>query len=805
MGASAMSRSGGFVTKAADKRECIVLIVGLLLVLLSLSRYIVNGEPVDIRSDEMEAALRIPLSDGMEIRQPLTITEEMNWRQGYYALLVAECDGNSAGKIICTLEQGKVVGTAAISLREMAAGEWIRLKELDFGELECGEAVLCLSTEGVSEGEFAVAAGPDYYGFGIMDVNGAKQGSTLAQAYHYHITGTEYKVRLLCYGVVALCALALVLLAGGRHIESGGRCVAVFGVMTVLFMAMIYVLDSSIYLEPAYAEAVTNFMQYAREEKLAANLLITDAGYLPLLPRLITLFYVKVLRLPSAYVLYFMQITASLLCSMVWSFFVLSPFRKTMRLSGRILWCILVMMTCFYEETLFFTNHAYWGIYLLLLMLVADLRKFPKWIYAGLLVVSALICLSKGTYAVMLPLMILYLIFFRKSVGIREKVFACVVSAASFLQLLYSFSGQGDGSSWIGADSMGQIGYWFRLCGRVFAEFGGYLLLPLGRSVERLSGLILVLALAVFIFLVVDFTGKVLIPVIKGKMICRERIAFYAVVMFQLIVSAFYLVTVKPVPDAWNDIGKITFGQMGHKYEIFSDIGFYMLLLTGAALFKQEYRLIKKMGRGDEAKAAIIDRSGINDGGACYGILILLAVFCLTNPVMELTGWADAAVSDGRQYAGDINAGWWDHKDMIAENAFFIPVRADYWGYGRNSTVYQVGTDDYFEEVSVINMEETLPEGYHSEFEIQDVMQVQNLIEVMIRYPARIDRPVCQAQLLDGEGNVTAESRQIGSGRNKKCLFRFANPVSDVKTIRFTDEDGNPVYYKDYVAWVCAW
>ena len=66
---------------------------------------------------------------------------------------------------------------------------------------------------------------------------------------------------------------------------------------------------------------------------------------------------------------------------------------------------MLVMMTCFCEETLFFTNHAYWGIYLLLLLLVADLEAFPGWVYAGLLGAASLICLSKGTYAVMLPLM----------------------------------------------------------------------------------------------------------------------------------------------------------------------------------------------------------------------------------------------------------------------------------------------------------------------------------------------------------------------------------------------------------------
>lgn len=85
-------------------------------------------------------------------------------------------------------------------------------------------------------------------------------------------------------------------------------------------MAVIYLVDSSVYLEPTYAEAVTNFLRFAREEKLTANLLIADAGYLPLLPRLITLFYVKLLRVPAAAALYFMQGTACLLCSMVWAF-----------------------------------------------------------------------------------------------------------------------------------------------------------------------------------------------------------------------------------------------------------------------------------------------------------------------------------------------------------------------------------------------------------------------------------------------------------------------------------------------------
>lgn len=140
MGAAAVSKW---------KSEYIVLTAGLLLMLLVLSRYIVNGEPVDVRSDEAEIPVSIGLSDGIKIRQPLTLTEEMSWRQGYYALRFAECDPDSSGQVICTVEQEGIQETAVIPLGEIQAGEWIRLDGLDFGELACKEAVLSLVTSGV--------------------------------------------------------------------------------------------------------------------------------------------------------------------------------------------------------------------------------------------------------------------------------------------------------------------------------------------------------------------------------------------------------------------------------------------------------------------------------------------------------------------------------------------------------------------------------------------------------------------------------------------------------------------------------
>ena len=555
------------------KKEYIPFLVGMLVVLLALSRYIVNGEPVDVRSDAADLADGIMLSDGMEIMQPLTIPEGSSWRQGYYALFVSESSPDSAGKLVYTLQQDGRQDTQSLSLGEMTGGTWVRLQKLPLKKLESGTATLLLRTEGVAEGELEIAAGPDFYGFGNFSLNGNAQQTTLAQACHYHVTGTEYTIRLVCYGIVLLCATVLVFLAfagaeKGKSAEKSPACFFAFSVLTVFFMAVIYLVNSSVYLEPTYAEAVTNFLRFAREEKLTANLLIADAGYLPLLPRLITLFYVKLLRVPASAALYFMQGTACLLCSMVWAFFVLPPFKGLMRFPNRILWCMLVMMTCFCEETLFFTNHAYWGIYLLLLLLVADLEAFSRWIYAGLLGAAALVCLSKGTYAVMLPLMLFYLLLFWKSIGRRARLFAFVTGAASLLQLLYSFGGQGDGGGWIDAASMGQAAYWLRLAGRLAVELGAALLTPLREILWRLpfSGILAgATGVVGLVVLAAGFVVQVLCPLFHGKKVDRQRLTFCTLAMFLVIVSAFFLVTVKRVPDSWEAVGKIGAAQMGQQ------------------------------------------------------------------------------------------------------------------------------------------------------------------------------------------------------------------------------------------------
>lgn len=810
----------------------IILAVFMMAMLLSLSRFVVNGEPRRVAMDssaeaDAQMALQddawadarmalqddvwadarmalqddvwadaqtalydsmtagtgasVPLYDGVEVQQPVTVTAQMNWRGGHYALKFAETASTCTGTVRFKMTQDGFGEEAAVPVSEIPAGAFYPLP-LTMPALGEGGASLSVTTEGVREGELALACGIDYYGFGEACWNGQKTGCALAQEYCWHITDGEYRVRLFCYLLAVAGCIALFILVGGikgGREETAGRCLAVFGVLTGAFAAMFYIYDSSILLEPTYAEAVTNFMKYAREERFLPNLLISDAGYLPLLPRLITLFFIKVVRIPAAGALYAMQGTACLCCCMVWAFFTLHPFQSWLCLSERILFCFVVMAVCFHTETLFFTNFVYWGVLLILLVMISDMKRWNIVAYAVLVCVCSLVCLSKGGYVVMLPFMAVCLTVFWRSMGGREKVYAFGVMGASLLQALYSFGAGGDGAGWIrSAKDMGQPAYWLRLAARVCADVASSFLAFLGPSAKGMGAALPILTIFVCGAALAGFICKIFRPWIRREKLQPKWRALYALLLFQFAVSAFYRITVKSVPVEWRDVWKAAGAAPGGKYEIFCSTAAFLIWMTLFSIAGEACEML---------------------GTAALALLCIL--FC---PRLQLSGLGGEEISDGRTYAGDIDAGWQQSRELISNSSFFVPVREAFWSYSRNATVYQVGEERFFEESSGVNLGCMEP-GYRSFYTLGEDMPAQNLIEVWVRRPNRIQTSPYRAVLSDGQGNILREAVQFTSDRSAKTGFYFPEPVSGVRTIRFVDEQGREVYIDDYICWVSAW
>lgn len=757
--------------------------VFMVILCMSLSRYIVNGEPRFVAM-EPPAEESIALYDGVMIVQPLTITQDMNWRGGHYALMFTQVAEGCTGELLLNLTQGNHIENVSVKLSELSENAFIPMP-LTMTALTAGQASLSISTKDVERGDLSLGCGRDYYGFGEALVNTQTSGYTLAQEYHWHITDWEYKLRLCCYLlVVAGCAGLLFLIRSieGAGQETAGKCLAVFAVLTGVFFAMFFVYDSSILIEPTYAEAVSNFLKYAREESFITNLLMTDAGYLPLLQRLITLFFVKVLRIPAHTALYAMQLTACLCCCMIWSFFVLSPFQRLLRLSQRILFCFLVMTVCFYNETLFFTNFVYWGVLLILLFMISDMERWNPAVYVMVTFVCCLLCLSKGVYVVVLPFMALSLLLFHRSMGRREKVYAFCLMAAALLQMLYSFGGNGDGAGWMrSAKDMRQPVYWLKLAVRVCLDVTAYFFTCLDAHVGKLEKILPFVTILVCAAALAGFVHKVVLPILRKEKIADKWRMLYGLVIFQFAICTFYRITVKSVPTEWKDVLRTFREQPGDKYEIFSAVTAFLIWMV------------------------LFSIAGDYCAQLCgMAVLALLCVLCC--PKLQLTGIGRADVSDSRTYEGDIDAGWQQAKEVIQSDTFFVPAREEFWSYSRNVTVYQVGEERFYEESYGINLGamET-KEGHRSEYTLGEDMYAENVIEIWVRTPERIWTSPCRLSLFDAQNNILQEAVQFTSDRNCRMGFCFTEPVNGMRSMRFTDEEGKEVYIDDYVCWVTSW
>lgn len=794
--------------KETWKSEGWVLVVVFVLFLLSLSRYCMQGEPRLIVSDDAKQSY-FSVYDGMEIMQPLTITEEMNWRQGEYALSFLQVSmeeeqqndtQSTSGMLHFRIEQEKQsIEEATMSVQELEVSQkqygesfdedtYISLP-LDFTKLSPGEANLYVTTEGIAEGELLLACGTDYYGFGETMINGSGSGMTLFQKYSYHVVSGEYQWRLFCYGFVVFGMVCLCFLVIGKE-ENKKRCYAVFGVLTGMFLAIFYIYDSSVILEPTYAEAVTNFMKFAREESFVTNLFLTDAGYLPLLPRLITLFFMKLLRLPAAEALYFMQMSASILCCMMWAFFCLYPFRKYMPLALRVIFCLLVMAVCFQEETLFFTNFPYWGILPILLMLLSDMQSWNKAEFWTGTVFGILICLSKGAYAVMFPVMMLYLLFFYPDLNRRQKVYGFGIAGGALLQIIYSFSGSGDGSHWIRAEQLGQISYLLKLLCKSITDIGSYFSIWLGKYAQSMGVLFGICSMFAVVLLLVGFVWKLVLPKMQKKKVDERWMHCYTILLFLAITVVFYRVTTKVTDNSWTAVLTADYVQMGDKYEIFGDVAGMLLFMLGISSITREEQEIQQKKRWEYGKS--------------IGMSVLFLAFCLTSSRLSLQDLGSVIVSDSRTYAGDLNVSWAQTKEMIDKSAFFVPLRGEWWSYSKNVTVYQVGEENYFEESHGVNLGEMEP-GYRSSYTLEEGMAAENLLEVWIHNPNRIAGAPYKIRLLNENGTVLQEIPQYGSYGNSKAGFVLDTPVNGVKTIQFLDCNGNEIYIDNYICWVSAW
>jgi hypothetical protein len=211
-----------------------------------------------------------------------------------------------------------------------------------------------------------------------------------------------------------------------------------FSTIIIIFIKFIQ-FPSLTYNAEMFEENATNFFINAYKLNVFADLVTTDAGYLPLTQRIISIILVKAFHLVSLYP-FISQIIAITFIGIASSIINLNYFRiLNSSLLVRFILGISIGLISDYELNAFI-NFIYYGALLLFLCIIINKEALNRIQLFFVSLGSFLIMLSKGQYVVFIPIFILAaLMHFRKK-QYKSFIFYLCSTASGFIQLGIMFS-----------------------------------------------------------------------------------------------------------------------------------------------------------------------------------------------------------------------------------------------------------------------------------------------------------------------------------------------------------------------------
>ena len=184
-----------------------------------------------------------------------------------------------------------------------------------------------------------------------------------------------------------------------------------FPPVILFFSAILFCMGYSLALEPGWVlsgemwdEMATNYFPNAQASSYITKLFSTDAGYIPLLPRLLALI-ANQFSLPAASVPYFYTWSAIICTGIILGSFCLQPFRVLIKSDAlRFLTVVCIVMTADFQTRLFI-NFTYFSAFFVTIVTALALTErsaeIPRWAWF-----IPILMVSKPAVLAALPAMI---------------------------------------------------------------------------------------------------------------------------------------------------------------------------------------------------------------------------------------------------------------------------------------------------------------------------------------------------------------------------------------------------------------
>ena len=391
-----------------------------------------NGADREVVSKQYELDLVGEIIRGSSFQERIYIPKHVK----KYGVMFATYRRKNTGKIKIEITQGNRKSTEIVDVAKIKDNDY---RYLNIRGLKPGEAVL--RVEGI-DGTIGNAVSM-HKTADIMYSEMIQNGEPSQRSFVQKILFSEYngtvKGQIIFTILSVLCYIYFLSLLWDE--ERNSRKIY----MTTVLMIYLVVASRAPFLtfrvEP-FAEQIFNFLYNARTYGIIKNLTLMEGGYLPLFHRIIALLIVK-LGFNAKITVYLMSNVAVLVVGMMASVFTLKAYRKYGDVFYRFVVCMVFGafgISSTYIETHTFITMAYLNIVLLFYISLLDFKKMKRSRYILLMVLVFLLTLSKFLYVVLLPISVVLLVFMWKKLANREKICLGLVSLASVIQILYTYT-----------------------------------------------------------------------------------------------------------------------------------------------------------------------------------------------------------------------------------------------------------------------------------------------------------------------------------------------------------------------------
>ena len=766
--------------------EIIFVVITMLLLILATFKYVSHGEAyiyeVQGPDDKVELNNNI-------VSQDIVIDENAEWSKYSYAVYIYSDEKIEEGVIDVVLSQwGGVVDRTEIRPVYIKTG-WCELRGLDYSKLEPGYATIQLSGQNLDKPVY-VGIKNDVYNIPNCSINGEITENTLEQRYHYNFNNFEYKLRCAAYILFILISIAGTYIVCTKE-DSVKTSYLIYAALTISYLCLTFIYDSSVWMSPTWAEAVTNFLYYGQNETIWNNIMQTDVGYWPLFQRLLALIVIRGLRLPAYYALFVMQAVAYFISGLILSFFAKYQFREYFSLKYRYLLSLLFIIMATKKDTGVFISFITYEFLIIMFYFMADSKEWTRREFITICVISCLACMSKGNYVTILPFMIVCVILFYKNYSKRDIIFSISCAIGALFQMIYYFA---NGSNWIDRNGESNLDYYYiNIVLQSVVDAPERILILFNEVIDFLNGISLFIIVGYWLLISYIFVKEVFIKYKEHKkiekntqLILMSIIYIFAQLLFLRITA--YGITVENIfSDVFWKFSSIQIDR----YQIPIFVAVFLFYIVAIKLMQEK-------------------SFQINSKIQMISIAVIMLCAMVGQSRLQLKGIENDNYVATRTKFADMTADFSLFRDLENVSCRAVPIQPNTWVYDINASLYCLG-DNIYSWRLIQSTDESADEKpvNHNDFEMEETWTGSvtlgdypintdcEIWQVFITKLNLIERSNYKIVLLDSAGNIIHQQTQDNTNYQKLTSFTFDRGISNVNQIVILDGNDNRVYIEN--------